>query len=325
VTATGATPGTPRVVDTEQGGDSTRTVLIAFASNVLIAVAKTAAAVVTGSASMVAEAVHSWTDAGNEIFLLLADRSSRRPADVAHPMGFGREAYVWSMFAAIGLFGLGAGVSVTHGIQELFDPEPASDFVIAYVVLGLSFVLEGVSFLQSVRQGRAEAKDADRDLVEHMLATSDPTLRAVFAEDAAALTGLVLAFCGILAHQITGSAIPDALGSIAVGLVLAVVAIVLIQRNRAFLVGEGVDARTRSYILTSIGAQPDVERVTYLRIEFVGPRSLYVVASVDLVGDAAESSAARRLLTLERRIATHPRVAGVVLTLSVPEDPSLEA
>ena len=322
--ARAAVPGTPRVAaPSDEKSDSTLTVVIAFAANLAVAVAKSVAAVLTGSASMVAEAVHSWADTGNEVFLLVADRSSRRKADVVHPLGYGREAYVWSMFAAIGLFAVGAGVSVTHGIQELFHAEPATDFGIAYAVLALSFVLEGTSFLRSVRQARVEAREAERDVVEHVIATSDPTLRAVFAEDAAALVGLVVAFVGILAHQLTGSPVPDAIGSIVVGLVLGVIAIVLIQRNREFLLGAGVDERTRRAALSRLLALPDVARVTYLRLEYVGPRSLYLVASVDLVGDDVEHVAARRLNRLERTVAGTPRVAGVVLTLSTPEEPSL--
>src|SRR5690349_2253943 len=158
--------------------ESLTTVLVAFTANVLIAVAKSAAAAVTGSASLVAEAAHSWADSGNEIFLLIANRRSRRPPDRAHPLGHGREAYVWSLFAAVGLFVAGAAVSVTHGIQELIHPQPAEHFLVGYVVLAVSFVLEGISFLQSVRQARSEAEPLQRDLIEHVMATSDPTLRA---------------------------------------------------------------------------------------------------------------------------------------------------
>ena len=152
-------------------------------ANVLVGVAKTLAAVVTGSASMLAEAAHSWADTGNEVFLLVANRRSYRPPDRAHPFGHGREAYVWSLFAAVGLFVAGAAVSVTRGVQELIRPEPASDFVVGYIVLAVSFVLEGVSFLQSVRQAKPEAESLQRDLIEHVLASSDPTLRGVFAEE----------------------------------------------------------------------------------------------------------------------------------------------
>ncbi len=313
----------PRVAQPAERSESTLTVLVAFGANALVAVAKSVAAVVTGSASMLAEAVHSWADTGNEVFLLLADRRSRRPADRTHPLGFGREAYVWSMFAALGLFAVGAGVSITHGVQELVHPEPAGSFALAYVVLGVALVLEGVSFLQATRRARAEARSAERDVLHHVLVTSDPTLRAVVAEDAAALAGLVVASGGVLAHQLTGSPVPDAVGSVVVGLVLAVVSVVLIDRNRRFLVGEAALPATREAALQALLGMPEIERVTYLRLEFVGPRSLYLVASVDLHGDEPETSVARRLDALERRVTALPIVAGAVFTVSTPEEPSL--
>src|SRR6266581_3584141 len=237
-----AVPG----ADDATGSESVTTVLIAFGANVIVAVAKSVAAVVTRSASILAEAAHSWADAGNEVFLLIANRRSRRPPDLAHPFGHGREAYVWSLFAALGLFVAGAAVSVTHGVQELVRPEPASHFVVGYVVLAVSFVVEGISFLQSVRQAKPEAQSMQRDLIEHVLATSDPTLRAVFAEDFAALTGLLIAAAGLAAHQLTGSPVPDAIGSIVIGVLLAVTAIVLININRRFLIGQEADPRVRT-------------------------------------------------------------------------------
>jgi cation diffusion facilitator family transporter len=303
--------------------DSVTTVLVAFGANILIAVAKSVAAVLTGSASILAEAAHSWADAGNEVFLLIATRRSRRPADPAHPLGHGREAYVWSLFAALGLFVAGAAVSVTHGVQELITPEEAGDFVVGYVVLAVSFVLEGVSLLQSVRQVRHDAKPFDRDLIEHVLATSDPTLRAVFAEDSAALVGLLIAAAGLAGHQLTGSATPDAIGSILVGVLLAVVAVMLINRNRWFLIGQEADPRVRAAALQSLLDAPEVARVTYLRLEVVGPRMISVIGDVDLTGDDAESHLAVRLRALEARISESPAVVGAVLSLSAPDEPTL--
>jgi cation diffusion facilitator family transporter len=305
------------------GSESLTTVLVAFGANVLIAVAKSVAAVVTGSASILAEAAHSWADAGNGIFLLIANRRSRRPPDPAHPFGHGREAYVWSLFAALGLFVAGAAVSVTHGIQELIHPEAAGHFIVGYVVLAVSFVLEAVSFLQSVRQARPEAQSMRRDLIEHVLATSDPTLRAVFAEDSAALIGLLIAAAGLAAHELTGSPIPDAIGSILVGLLLAVVAIVLINYNRRFLIGQDADPRVRAAAIRALLAEPEVARVTYLRLEVVGPRMVSVVGDVDLTGDDTESHLAIRLRALEARICASPAVAGAVLSLSAPDEPTL--
>jgi cation diffusion facilitator family transporter len=307
------------------GSESLTTVLVALGVNVLVAAAKSAAALITGSASLLAEAAHSWADTGNEVFLLIANRRSRRPPDIAHPFGHGREAYVWSLFAALGLFVAGAAVSVEHGVQELITPEAAGHFAIGYAVLAVSFVLEAVSFLQSVRQARPEAASLDRDLIEHVLATSDPTLRAVFAEDSAALAGLLIAAAGLAAHQLTGSPVPDAAGSIVVGVLLAAVAVVLINRNRRFLVGQEVDARVRTAIIAALMDAPEVARVTYLWLEIVGPRMILVVGDVDLTGDDAESHLAVRLRALEAKISASPAVAGAVLSLSAPDEPTLAA
>ena len=304
--------------------ESVVTVLVAFA-NLLLALAKSVAVVLTGSAAMLAEAAHSWADAGNEVFLFVANRRSVRPPDRTHPLGHGREAYVWSLFAALGLFVAGAAVSVTHGVQQLLRPEPASDFVVGYVVLGISFVLEGISLLRSVRQARAEAASMKRDLIEHVMATSDPTLRAVVAEDAAALIGLVIAAVALAAHQLTGSATPDAVGSMLVGALLAVVAIVLINRNRRFLIGEEADARLRAATLRALLDAPEVARVTYLRLEVVGPRMVSVIGDVDFTGDETESHLAVRLRVLEAKLSASPAVAGAVLSLSAPDEPTLMA
>ncbi|WP_068162961.1 cation diffusion facilitator family transporter [Rhodococcus phenolicus] len=308
---------------TDPDRESTLTVALAFGANLAIAVAKTAAAAITGSASMVAEATHSWADTGNEVLLLIANRRSRRPADRAHPLGYGREAYIWSMFAALGLFALGSGVSITHGIQELFHAEPATDYGVAYTVLGIAFILESISFRQAYRQVRAEAASAERDLLQHALNTSDPMVRAVFAEDAAALIGLVIAFTGVLLHQITGSPVPDAIGSILVGILLGVIAVILIDRNRRFLIGEEASPQLRLAGLQAVLDLPEIERVTMLRMDYVGPRQVYLVGAVDLVGDKAEHTVADQLDRCEKALEANPHIRKAVLSLSTPGDPSL--
>jgi cation diffusion facilitator family transporter len=304
------------------GSESTVTVLVAFGANIAIAVAKTVAAVVSGSASMLAEAAHSWSDTGNEVFLLIANRRSARPADDSRPLGYGREAYVWSLLAALGLFVVGASVSIWHGVSELIANEQTEgrDYALAYAVLAISFVLEGTSFLRSVRQLRAEANRLDRDLLTHALETSDPTVRAVFAEDAAALIGIVIAAAGIALHELTGVAAWDAVGSILVGVLLGVVAVLLIDRNRRFLTGEPGSADLQAAAMARLQQLPDVASVRYLRLEFIGPKQLFLVASVDLTGDDVESSVARRLRRLEREVETFPYVVEAVLTVSEPDD-----
>jgi cation diffusion facilitator family transporter len=300
-------------------------VLLALGANILVAVAKSCAAVITRSASLTAEAAHSWADTGNEVFLMVANRRSARSPDAQHPLGHGREAYVWSLLAAVGLFVAGGAVSITHGVSELRTATPADNFAVGYAVLAVSFVLEGVSFAQAARQARTAAQAIGRDLIEHVMATSDPTLRAVFAEDGAALIGLVLATGGLVAHQVTGSPVPDAIGSILVGVLLTVVAGVLINRNRRFLVGEPADPRVRDAVLRALLDFPEVARVTYLRLEIVGPRMISVVGNVDLTGDDVESRVAVRLRALEAKISASPAVAGAVLSLSAPDEPALTA
>lgn len=305
-------------------GDSTFTVLVAFGANLAIAVAKTVAATFSGSASMSAEAAHSWADTGNEVFLLIANRRAGRDADERRPLGYGREAYVWSLLAAIGLFVVGAAVSIWRGVTELLHREDAAaeDYRLAYLVLAIAFVLEGISFLQATRQLRREARHFDSDVVEYALNTSDPTVRAVFAEDAAALIGIVIAFLGILLHQLTGNVAWDAAGSIGVGVLLGVVAVVLIDRNRQFLTGEPGSPRIREALVQRLSEYPEVAEVRFLRPEFIGPKRLFVIASVDLVGDAVESSVAHTLRSLEQRMEQDPYVAEAVLTVSEPDAPA---
>ncbi|WP_375400427.1 cation diffusion facilitator family transporter [uncultured Amnibacterium sp.] len=307
----------------QSGNESLVTVVLAFAANVAIAIAKSVAALITGSASMVAEAAHSWADSGNEVFLFIAARRSSAAPDSAHPLGFGRDTYVWSLFAAFGLFTVGAVLSVQHGISELGERGPAEEPVVAYIVLGLSFVLEGVSFLRALGQVRRAAAAADRDPLHHVLHTSDPTVRAVFFEDLAALVGIVIAVTGILLHQLTGSGVWDAAGSIGVGLVLGVVAVLLIQLNRRFLIGEAVDTGIRQAAIQLLTDHAEVTRVTYLHIEYVGPGRVFVVAAVDLAGDAPEHTVAERLHDLAEQLQARPHIVRAVLTLSRATDPTL--
>jgi cation diffusion facilitator family transporter len=301
------------------------TVVIAFVANVLVGIAKTAAALLTGSASMTAEAAHSWADVGNETLLLVADKRGRGSPTDEHPLGYGRESYVWSMFAAIGLFTAGAVVSVLRGIQELVSPEPGGDYLIAYIVLAVSFVLEGGSFAQAFYRTRKEADATQRETLEFALETSDPTLRAVFAEDSAALVGLAIAAGGVGLHQVTGSSIPDAVGSIVVGLLLGVVGIILIDRNRRFLVGLSVPTSLRQRVIATLNSYQEVDHVSFLRMEFIGPHQTYVVAAVDMTGDEAESHVAGTLRTIERRLKEEqPFVTQAVLTVSTPEARPIE-
>jgi divalent metal cation (Fe/Co/Zn/Cd) transporter len=227
------------------------------------------------------------------------------------------------MFAAMGLFVAGAAVSVWHGVTQLSHEGPVESPGVAYAVLAAAFVFEGISFGQAFRQTRRESRTLERDVFDHALRTSDPTLRAVLAEDSAALIGLVIAALGIFLHQVTGSAVYDALGSILVGLLLGVVAVLLIDRNRRFLTGQESDERVRQGVLERMAALPQVARVTYVRLEFVGPRQLVLFARVDLQGESPESSVAYALREVEQELESDPRIMEALITLATPEEASL--
>jgi divalent metal cation (Fe/Co/Zn/Cd) transporter len=158
----------------------------------------------------------------------------------------------------------------------------------------------------------------------HVLSSSNSTLRAVFAEDSAALVGLLIAFLGILLHQLTGSAVYDAAGSIAVGLLLGVVAVVLIDRNRRFLIGESPSPEVEAEVLRRLLARDDVDRVTYLHTEFVGPGRIYLVAAIDMTGNFTEEHVAIALRRVEREIEDNDLVEEAVLTLATPDEKSLQ-
>ena len=305
------------------GGGSLLTVIVALTANTLLAVAKTVAAVLTGSAAMVAEAAHSWADSGNEVFLLIAERSGSRPRDEEHPRGYGRATYAWSMIAAFGLFTAGAVVSIWHGISQLGSESEETSYLVNYVVLAIAFLLEGTSFVQASRQVHGASRRFGMHPLRYVAQTSNPTLRAVYFEDFSALLGILIAAAGIGLHQATGNAAFDAIGSIAIGVLLGFVAVFLIMRNMDYLLGEAPTAATRSRVIARILEHPQVERLTYLHLEYVGPSRVFVVAAVDLVGDDTESHLAVRLRTVEADIEKHPLVEDAVLTLSLPERPSL--
>lgn len=301
------------------------TVILALAANVLVAIAKTVATVLTGSAAMLAEAAHSWADAGNEIFLLFADRAAVRPRDRDHPFGFGRDAWLWSLFAAIGVFAVGSTVSIFHGIQELFDPEPTEAAVVNYIVLAVAFVLEGTSFLQSVRQARKRAREARRDVLDYVAGSSESTLRAVFAEDSAALIGILIAAAGIFLHQVTGNAVWDAIASIAIGVLLAIVALFLIDRNRRLLIGGSTGGKIRQWIVGLLEKEPEIDHVTYLHVELIGPRQLFVAGAVDLIGDKPEHEAAEQLRRIEDDLEAEELIETAVLTIASYREPAITA
>jgi cation diffusion facilitator family transporter len=264
---------------------STRTVLVALIANLGVAFAKSVAAIVTRSTAMSAEAAHAFADSGNQVLLLVAQRRSTRGPDERHPFGHGREAYFWALIASVVVFVAGAAFSAREGISELISPVGASSFIIAYVVLAISLLMDGVSLRQAVRQLRGEALMFRRDVLDQVMLTSDPTVRAVFAEDAAAIVGDLIALVGVGLHQATGSPTPDSLSALLIGLLLIGVGIQLARRNRDFLLGEQASPPALEKVRSFLVAYPGVVAVRELLVTFVGPRRLWVLARLDIDDD----------------------------------------
>jgi len=277
--------------------DTMRTVLVALGAGFGVALAKAGAAVITGSTALAAEAAHSLADTANDLFLVVAQRRGSRPPDTRHPLGYGREAYFWALIAALGVFVAGTAFSLREGIDELIHPSATSSFAVAYVVLAISAIFDLVSFRQSARQMSRRAHRYDRRLLEESRHTSDPTLRAVFNEDAVSVAGNVIAFAALALNQITGSSIPQGVAAVLIALVLIRISLRLIQRSHDFLVGAWTGApggrgvarftqpirpaeeeRVRAILL---GA-PGVTAVRELLFTFLGPGRVWIVARVDL-------------------------------------------
>ncbi len=298
-------------------------VVLAFLVNVVIAISKTLAAVLTRSASMIAESVHSWVDTGNEIFVLGAARTARRPADSSRPLGYGRESYVWALFASIGGLVLGCALTIIQALWRLHSGEsPGKEgLTVSLVILAISFLLEGSSFMQSVRTLKSQARKRQRGLFAQVLKTSDSSLVAVFTEDFTALISIVIAALGLSLSRLFGSSIIDILGALLIGLLLGVSAIMLINKNRIFLEGRPFSRELRASVIKRFLAMPEIYRVTFVYGEIIGPNRVLLVAGVELAGERTQSEAAILLRQLEKRIAEENEDVGLVLlTLAAPDE-----
>jgi cation diffusion facilitator family transporter len=262
--------------------ESTGTVLLAGGANLGSAIAKAAGGLASGSTAMLAEAAHSVADTLNQVFLMAALKRSRKPADVQHPFGYGMERYFWSLLAAVGIFVLGAGYSIFEGVRAIIKPEELTSLLIAYGVLGVSFVFEGVSWLRAIRQLRGEAKRQGTGTVEQVRGSADPTAKTVAFEDSAALVGILLAALGITLHAVTGQGFWDGAASVAIGVLLIGVAYALGRQNKGYLIGQAVSEELRHGIQDEIAKAPGVDEIVEVLTMRLAPDEVLVAARVDL-------------------------------------------
>jgi cation diffusion facilitator family transporter len=269
------------------GDESFASVLAAFAANATIAVAKGVAAALTGSPALLAETLHTVADAGNEVFLFIAIRRSRRPADASHPFGYGPERYYWALLAAIGIFVVGGAVSIWNGVRALIHPPELEAFWVGVAVLVIALVLDGLSRTVAVRQLRTQAARRDLSLRELLRESADPTVVTVYFEDTVDVLGALLALIALVLHRWTGSGLPDALASIVIGVLLCYLASALTRRNRALLTNQSVPQRYVERFRDRLETHAQIRAVTNIEAVYLSPTEVLVAADVQLTGGLA--------------------------------------
>ena len=260
-------------------------VLGALFANAIIAVLKLMAAVTTGSSGMMAEALHSIADTTNQVFLLLGLRFFKRPASKKHPFGYGKERFFWSFIAAIFIFGVGSTYAIYEGIVKLNHPHPPGNLKWAYLVLAISFLLEGASIAIAIYQETKEARHEGLTFFAYIRESKDPTAKTVIFEDSAALLGILIAAGGLYLTEQGDGAYWDGVASIMIGVVLAIVAFILARTSRGLLLGEAANPKSRKAISEAIESHPNVVKLIELLTMHLAPKQILINAHVNLRDD----------------------------------------
>ena len=290
--------------------DSVRAVIAALGANLGIAATKFVAFVITGSASLLAESVHSVADSANQVLLLVGRIRSRREETVEHPFGFGAERYVYAFVVAVVLFVVGAIFSLYEGVSRIRHPESVVSPGVAFAVLGVAIALEAFSFRTAIKESaRSRGAISWRAFIRRAKA---PELPVVLLEDFAALIGLGFALLAVIVTTVTGNARWDGVGSLAIGLLLGCVAVVLAVEMKSLLVGESATLETQRLIVSSIEGAAGIERVIHLRTLHVGPESLLVAAKVGVRREADAEAIASAIDDAERRVREAVPIAGLI-------------
>jgi len=282
----------------------------ALAANLGIAITKFVAFAITGSASMLAESVHSVADTGNQALLLLGRSRATRAQTEEHPFGFGRERYFYAFVVAVVLFTGGAAFSVFEGIHKISQPEPVQSPVVAFVVLAIAIALESFSLRTAVHESRRAR--SGHSWLAFIRRAKAPELPAVLLEDMAALAGLGFAALGVGLAVITGNGVWDGVGSLAIGVLLAGVAVILAVETKSLLIGESASAEVERAIVTALEAGDGVERVIHLRTLHMGPESLLVAAKIAVRRTDRADVVAAGIDAAERRVRSAVPIAEMI-------------
>ncbi|MFJ8895473.1 cation diffusion facilitator family transporter [Leifsonia sp. NPDC102414] len=288
----------------------TRAIVAAFAANLGIAITKFIAWGFSGSSSMLAEGVHSVADSGNQLLLLLGGRQAKKKADKEHPFGYGRERYVYAFVVSIILFSVGGVFSLYEGFEKLTHPHPLENWWLPLLVLVIAICLESFSLRTAVHESRPHKKGMSWP--QFIRRAKAPELPVVLLEDVAALTGLVFALLGVGLTIITGNGVWDAIGTLLIGALLIVVAIVLGMETKSLLVGEGASDEDVAAIEKAILDGDEAERIIHMKTLYLGPDELLVGVKLAIYGERRLSDVAAAIDSVERRIRAAVPAARVI-------------
>jgi cation diffusion facilitator family transporter len=292
--------------------ESRKVVYAAIAGNVAIAVTKFIVAGLSGSSAMLSEGIHSAVDTGNGVLLLIGMKRSQRPPDAEHPFGYGKELYFTSLIVAILIFGFGGGISAYEGVIHILNPHPIEDPTWNYIVLGCAAIFEGISFSVALRAVWQEK--GTRPFWRTLHASKDPSTFTVLAEDSAALIGLALAAIGIYCSQRFGMPVLDGAASVAIGILLAVVAVVLILESRGLLIGEGVSVTTAAEIRKMVTEDDAVVRTSSPLSMYFGPDNVLLALDVQFRPDLPSGAIAAAVRRIEQAIrARYPKIQRIYI------------
>ena len=278
----------------------TRTIVTALIANFTIAIAKFFGFVITSSSAMLAEAVHSLADTSNQALLLLGKKRSKKSPSAERPFGFGRERFFWAFVVSLVLFSLGSMYAVYEGIEKIRHPHEIESLWWALAILLFAMVMEAYAFQTAVKESRLYK--GDHSWKSFIRRSRIPELPVVLLEDFGALMGLVFAFVCVLIADVTGNAVWDGIGTLSIGILLGLIAIILAIETKSLLIGEGALPEQSMRIENAITSSPEVSSLIDMRTEYLGPETLLVAAKIEFSGETSPSDISADVDTIENRI-----------------------
>lgn len=288
----------------------TKAIVAALVANMAIAVAKFVAFVFTGSSSMLAESIHSVADSGNQALLLIGGKRAQRERTKEHPFGYGRERYFYAFVVAVVLFTIGSAFSIYEGIHKLSSHEPLGNLSWAIGVLIFAIIAESFSFRTAIKESNAVR--GKQGWVEFIRRSKSPELPVIVLEDLGALLGLIFALFGVSMAAITGDPVWDAIGTLMIGVLLGIIAIILAIETKSLLLGEGASPDIEQQIRSALENAPEVTRVIHMRTLHLGPEELLVAAKIAVEHDDTAAEVARGIDEAEQRIRAAVPIARVI-------------